>query len=95
MGVVQGYCAVPPPSLTTPNHNPQIKCTCTFYCDTITVPLYIACIFPYRVLIFTQMARMLDVLEIFLTYHGHTYLRLDGATPVTKRQVSTLYCTTL
>ena len=41
------------------------------------------------------MARMLDVLEIFLTYHGHTYLRLDGATPVTKRQVSTLHCTTL
>lgn len=40
-----------------------------------------------RVLVFTQMARVLDVLEIFLNYHGHTYLRLDGATPVQKRQV--------
>ncbi len=33
------------------------------------------------------MARMLDVLEIFLNYHGYTYLRLDGATPIIKRQV--------
>ena len=41
----------------------------------------------HRVLIFTQMARMLDVLEIFLNYHGHTYLRLDGSTPPLKRQV--------
>lgn len=40
-----------------------------------------------RVLLFTQMARILDVLEIFLNYHGHTYLRLDGATPPQKRQV--------
>jgi len=48
------------------------------------------CLLSYpRVLIFTQMARMLDVLEIFLNYHGHTYLRLDGATPVQKRQVYT------
>ena len=31
---------------------------------------------------------MLDVLEIFLNYHAHTYLRLDGATPVQKRQVT-------
>lgn len=36
---------------------------------------------------FTQMARVLDVLEIFLNYHGHTYLRLDGSTPPLKRQV--------
>lgn len=36
------------------------------------------------------MSRMLDVLEIFLTFHGYTYLRLDGATPVQKRQVSIL-----
>ena len=26
------------------------------------------------------MTRMLDILEQFLNYHGHTYLRLDGAT---------------
>lgn len=41
----------------------------------------------HRVLIFTQMTRMLDVLEQFLTYHGHLYLRLDGSTRVEQRQV--------
>ena len=39
-------------------------------------------------LIFTQMTRMLDVLEQFLTYHGHLYLRLDGSTRVEQRQVT-------
>lgn len=29
---------------------------------------------------------MLDVFEVFLNFHGHTYLRLDGATKVEKRQ---------
>merc|ERR1719481_1794467 len=33
------------------------------------------------------MTRMLDVFEAFLTYHGHIYLRLDGATKVEQRQV--------
>uniref|UniRef100_A0A336MIX0 CSON001825 protein n=1 Tax=Culicoides sonorensis TaxID=179676 RepID=A0A336MIX0_CULSO len=41
----------------------------------------------HRVLIFTQMTRMLDVLEAFLNYHGHIYLRLDGTTRVEQRQV--------
>ncbi|KAL3312937.1 hypothetical protein Ciccas_008468, partial [Cichlidogyrus casuarinus] len=41
----------------------------------------------HRVLIFTQMAKMLDVLEQFLAYHGHRYLRLDGTTKVEQRQV--------
>ncbi|XP_063699973.1 helicase domino isoform X2 [Culicoides brevitarsis] len=41
----------------------------------------------HRVLIFTQMTRMLDVLESFLNYHGHIYLRLDGTTRVEQRQV--------
>jgi hypothetical protein len=40
----------------------------------------------HRVLIFTQMTRMLDILELFLTYHGMSYLRLDGATNVMDRQ---------
>ncbi|RZF34391.1 hypothetical protein LSTR_LSTR008930 [Laodelphax striatellus] len=40
----------------------------------------------HRVLIFTQMTRMLDVLEAFLNYHGHIYLRLDGSTRVDRRQ---------
>ncbi|KAL3811882.1 hypothetical protein ACHAXA_005548 [Cyclostephanos tholiformis] len=40
----------------------------------------------HRVLIFTQMSKMLDLLESFLNLNGHTYLRLDGATDVDKRQ---------
>ena len=40
----------------------------------------------HRVLIFTQMSRMLDIFEQFLNYHGHTYLRLDGATKIEQRQ---------
>jgi E1A-binding protein p400 len=41
----------------------------------------------HRVLIFTQMTRMLDILEAFLNYHGHIYLRLDGTTKVEQRQL--------
>lgn len=33
------------------------------------------------------MTRMLDVLEAFLNYHGHIYLRLDGTTRVETRQI--------
>lgn len=41
----------------------------------------------HRVLIFTQMTRMLDVLEAFLNFHGHIYLRLDGSTRIEQRQI--------
>ena len=40
----------------------------------------------HRVLIFTQMSKMLDILEAFLNIHGYTYLRLDGSTGVDQRQ---------
>lgn len=40
----------------------------------------------HKALIFTQMTRMLDVLEAFLNLHGHTYLRLDGSTKPEMRQ---------
>ncbi|RKP08892.1 SNF2 family N-terminal domain-containing protein [Thamnocephalis sphaerospora] len=43
----------------------------------------------HRTLIFTQMTRMLDILEAFLNLHGHRYLRLDGATKVEQRQSMT------
>ena len=39
-----------------------------------------------KALIFTQMTRMLDILEIFLNIHGFTYVRLDGSTKVELRQ---------
>ena len=40
----------------------------------------------HRALIFTQMTRMLDILENFLNYHGYKYLRLDGSTSIEQRQ---------
>ncbi|CAB4065314.1 Helicase ssl-1,Helicase swr-1,E1A-binding protein p400,Helicase SRCAP,Probable ATP-dependent helicase PF08_0048,Helicase domino,Protein PHOTOPERIOD-INDEPENDENT EARLY FLOWERING 1,Helicase SWR1,Helicase swr1 [Lepeophtheirus salmonis] len=40
-----------------------------------------------RVLIFTQMTKILDILEIFLNYLGYIYLRLDGSTKVEQRQI--------
>lgn len=43
----------------------------------------------HRALIFTQMTRVLDVLEAFLNIHGHRYLRLDGATKIEQRQALT------
>ncbi|CAG8481158.1 5322_t:CDS:2, partial [Racocetra fulgida] len=43
----------------------------------------------HRALIFTQMTRVLDILEIFLNIHGHRYLRLDGATKIEQRQILT------
>ncbi|KAF9228453.1 hypothetical protein BS17DRAFT_339377 [Gyrodon lividus] len=43
----------------------------------------------HRILIFTQMTKVLDVLEIFLNFHGYLYLRLDGATKIEDRQYIT------
>lgn len=40
----------------------------------------------HKVLIFTQMSKMLDILEAFLNMNGHTYVRLDGSTSVDQRQ---------
>ena len=43
----------------------------------------------HRALIFTQMTRVLDILEQFLNIHGHRYLRLDGSTRIELRQALT------
>ncbi|CAI4058914.1 chromatin-remodeling protein SWR1 SKDI_04G5460 [Saccharomyces kudriavzevii IFO 1802] len=43
----------------------------------------------HRALIFTQMTKVLDVLEQFLNYHGYLYMRLDGATKIEDRQILT------
>lgn len=40
----------------------------------------------HKCLIFTQMSKMLDILEIFLNLHAHTYVRLDGSTAIDRRQ---------
>jgi SNF2 family DNA or RNA helicase len=41
----------------------------------------------HKVLIFTQMTKMLDILETFLNLHGFTYCRLDGSTKPEQRQL--------
>ncbi|KAF8828735.1 hypothetical protein HHX47_DHR3000061 [Lentinula edodes] len=43
----------------------------------------------HRVLLFTQMTKILDILEIYLNFHGYLYLRLDGATSIEDRQYVT------
>ena len=40
----------------------------------------------HRVLLFTQMSKVLDVVETFLCFQGHTYMRLDGSTKIEMRQ---------
>ena len=40
----------------------------------------------HRVLIFTQMSKMLDILETWINICGYSYLRLDGATKTDERQ---------
>eukprot|EP01047_Picozoa_sp_COSAG01_P023476 COSAG01_NODE_1421_length_10362_cov_10.007113_8_plen_1396_part_00 len=40
----------------------------------------------HRCLLFTQMSKMLDVMEHFLNLYGYTYLRLDGSTKPDDRQ---------
>uniref|UniRef100_A0A8C9WBV5 E1A binding protein p400 n=1 Tax=Scleropages formosus TaxID=113540 RepID=A0A8C9WBV5_SCLFO len=44
-----------------------------------------------RVLIFTQMVRMLDILEAFLNHRQLTYVRLDESLPMEERQEQMKY----
>lgn len=39
----------------------------------------------HRVLIFSQYVIMLNVMEEYMKLRKHSYLRLDGSTPVTTR----------
>lgn len=40
----------------------------------------------HKTLIFSQMTRLLDILEDFLEYSGYSYCRIDGSTAQTDRQ---------
>ncbi len=41
-----------------------------------------------RVLIFSQMTRLLDVLEDYMLYRGHQYCRIDGNTSGEDREAA-------
>jgi superfamily II DNA/RNA helicase len=41
----------------------------------------------HKVVLFTQMSKMLDVIEKFLSLNGYTYVRLDGSTKIEHRQL--------
>lgn len=41
----------------------------------------------HKVILFTQMSKMLDVIEAFANLGGFTYVRLDGSTKVVDRQL--------
>ena len=47
----------------------------------------VCCFLDSRVLIFSQMTRMLDILEDYCGWRGYKYCRLDGQTPHEERQV--------
>ncbi|CAG9329863.1 unnamed protein product [Blepharisma stoltei] len=40
-----------------------------------------------KILIFTQMTRLLDILDDFLSYKGYKYCRIDGNTPYIDREL--------
>lgn len=44
-----------------------------------------------RVLIFSQMTRVLDILEDYCMWRNYEYCRLDGQTPHDERQVSKIW----
>ncbi len=40
----------------------------------------------HRVLLYSQMTRMIDILEDFMSYRRHKYIRLDGSSKISDRR---------
>jgi DNA helicase INO80 len=40
----------------------------------------------HRVLLYNQMTRMIDLVEEYLQYRGHSYIRLDGSSKIADRR---------
>lgn len=40
----------------------------------------------HRVLIYSQMTRMIDLLEEYVSYRGYKYMRLDGSSKISDRR---------
>ncbi len=56
---------------------------CFTFCDTYV--LWICMFQDSRVLLFSQFTMMMDIIEVYLKSRDHSYLRLDGTTPVAER----------
>ncbi|KAI6229821.1 hypothetical protein M3Y99_01129900 [Aphelenchoides fujianensis] len=74
--------AEPGPPFTTDRHLVD-NCGKMLLLDKLLVKLQAQ---GSRVLIFSQMSRMLDILEDYCWWRGHKYCRLDGQTPHDLRQ---------
>ena len=40
----------------------------------------------HRVLVYSQMTRMIDLLEEYMAYRKHKYMRLDGSSKISERR---------
>merc|ERR1712157_705258 len=40
----------------------------------------------HRVLIYSQMTKMIDILEEFMNFRQHSYMRLDGSSKISERR---------
>ena len=68
--------------------NSKKRCSANTMLQELAQLLYKLKAGGHKALIFTQMTKMLDVLEAFLNLHGYIYLRLDGTTKPEQRQAS-------
>lgn len=62
-------------------------CVCVGKLEALAILLHKLKAEGRRVLVFTQMASMLDILETFLDHRHLTYVRLDESLPHRERQV--------
>jgi helicase SWR1 len=90
----------PPAAIADPFHQAQVKLSIAFpdkrllqydcgKLQRLATLLQDLIAGGHRALIFTQMTKVLDVLEQFLNIHGLRYMRLDGATKIEQRQLLT------
>lgn len=92
--------AVQNDTITNPYHHAQVKLSIAFpdkqllqydcgKLQKLATLLHDLVPKGHRALIFTQMTKVLDILEQFLNIHGYRYMRLDGATKIEDRQLMT------
>ena len=61
------------------------RCSGKFELLDRIIPKLLSC--NHKILIFSQMTQLMDILQIFLDYRGISHLRLDGSTKVDDREL--------